>query len=187
MAHPNGNGTALEWSHDRVRTTVRSDEVTAPESAASVPIHAPGTTRFGKGNQAWRRRQLKQRAAGIATLNPAKVPTWMRPHVELGQPYIASLVALLADKPALHPLAGDCADAHVVYRALLTLAIATEESRTRAALLSEARGWLREHRTAMATLCALAGGLRLPAPLDGVPPGFERADDGDHDDGGLDG
>jgi hypothetical protein len=102
MPHANGNGTSLEWSHDRVRPTTRTDEVTVPESAESVPVHSPGTTRFGKGNQAWRLRQLKQRAAGIATLNPAKVPTWMKPHVELGQPYIGDLVALLADKPVLH-------------------------------------------------------------------------------------
>jgi hypothetical protein len=176
MAHPNGNGASLEWSHDRVRPTVRNDEVTAPEPAASVPIHAPGTTRFGPKNQAWRRRQLKRRADGIATLNPAKVPTWLRPHVEQGRPYIAALVAMLEDKPALHPLAGDCADSHVVYRGLLTLALSTDDPRARATLLGEARGWLREHRTALATLCALAGGLSLPTPLNEVPFGFEPDD-----------
>jgi hypothetical protein len=164
MAHPNGNGTSLEWSHDRVRTTVRTDEVTVPEPAAPVPVHEPGSTRFGKGNQAWRLRQLKQRAEGIATLNPSKVPTWMRPHVEHGAPYIGDLVALLADKPVLHPLAGDCADAHVVYRALLTLALSAEDPKVLATLLGEARGWLKDHRAALATLCSLAGGLSLPNP-----------------------
>jgi hypothetical protein len=30
--------------------------------------------------------------------------------------------------------------------------------------MSEARGWLREHRTALATLAAMAGGMKLPEP-----------------------
>jgi hypothetical protein len=163
----------LEWSQGRVRTTVRASDQTASEPPQSLPIHEVGTKRFAKGNQAWRLRQLKQRTAGIATLNPRKAPSWMRPHIETGRSYIAALVAMLGDKPALHPLAGDAADSHVVYRALLSLALATDDAAARATLLGEARGWLREHRTALATLCALAGGLKLPGSSAGVPPGFE--------------
>jgi hypothetical protein len=121
------------------------------------------TGRFVKGNRAHRRRQLKVRAEGISTLNPAKVPTWMRPHVETGAPYTCALLGMLEGKPALFPLAGDCSDAHVMYRALLALAL-DADPKDRGSLLSEARGWLREHRTALATLSALAGDLKLPTP-----------------------
>jgi hypothetical protein len=163
------NGNTNEWSNGRVRNITRADEVKAPETPPSPASHKAQTAAmktsgrdFAPGNQAWRIGQLKRRAEGLATLNPAKVPTWMRPHVEHGAPYIAALLGMLEDKPALHPLAGDCADAHCMYRGLMALALAAEDAKTRAALMSEARGWLREHRTALATLCSLAGGLQLP-------------------------
>jgi hypothetical protein len=156
---------AIEMSHERPRTTLRLDEgQPLPESAQTLPMNDKTSGRFLKGNQAWRCRQLKQRAEGICTLNPAKVPSWMRPHVEQGATYVAALLAFLEGKPALHPLAGDCADAHTLYRALLGLSLATEDAKERAALLSEARGWLREHRTALATLSALAGDVKLSEP-----------------------
>ena len=155
----------LEQSHGRTRTALRLDQGATPPTAADAePLNAPGTGRFVKGNRGHRRRQLKARAEGIATLNPSKVPTWLRPYVEAGRPYTVALVAMLDGKPALHALAGDCADAHCVYRATLGLALAEENAKDRAALMSEARGWLREHRTALATLAALAGGMQLPAP-----------------------
>jgi hypothetical protein len=97
-------------------------------------------------------------------MNPATVPSWMRPHVVLGAPYTLALLAMLDGKPALHALAGDASDAHVMYRATLALGIQSEHPKERASLLSEARGWLREHRAALATLSALAGNLRLPVP-----------------------
>lgn len=159
----------LEWSHGRIRPTVRTENTTAPAAVDADAKREAETGRLGKGNTLWRRRQLKRRAEGIATLNPSKVPTWMRPHVQGGAPYIVALLGMLEGKPALHALAGDCADSHVVYRALLSLALGTDDPRARATLLGEARGWLREHRTALATLCALAGGLELPSPKQPMP------------------
>jgi hypothetical protein len=158
------NGLDLEDSHDRRRVVLRVDQVTPPTPAEAEPMNDPSTGRFVKGNRAHRRRQLAQRAKGIATLNPSKVPTWLRPHVEHGAGYVTALLEMLGDRPALHPLAGDTADAHVLYRAVLALAVAAEDAKSRAALMAEARGWLREHRTALATLSALAGGMKLPEP-----------------------
>ena len=155
----------LELSHGRTRAALRLDQgATSPLAADTEPTNDAKTGRFVKGNRAYRRRQLHARVEGISTLNPAKVPTWLRPYVEAGRPYTVALLGMLDGKPALHALAGDCADAHCVYRATLGLALAEENAKDRAALMSEARGWLREHRTALATLAALAGGMQLPAP-----------------------
>jgi hypothetical protein len=125
-------------------------------------MHEGASHRFAKGNQAYRLRQLKVRAEGLATLNPATAPSWMKPHIEQGATYTRALLVMLDGRPALFPLAGDCADAHAMYRGLMGLAMATEDAKERAGLLSEARGWLREHRTALATLSALAGDIKLP-------------------------
>jgi hypothetical protein len=155
----------LETSHGRTRATLRLDQgATPPSPADTAPTNDAKTGRFVKGNRAYRRRQLVQRAKGIATLNPSKVPTWLRPYVEQGAAYVTALLGMLGDRPALHALAGDCADAHAVYRATLAMAVDAEDPKVRASLMSEARGWLREHRTALATLSALAGGMRLPEP-----------------------
>jgi hypothetical protein len=156
-------GNHNEWSHDRVRSIIRTDEVTPLESGLSAPINDKTSGRFVRGNRGYRRRLLKAKAEGIGTLNPAKAPTWLRPFIELGQSYTIALLAMLKDRPALFALAGDTADAHVMYRALLQLATETEAPKDRAALLSEARGWLREHRTGLATLSALAGDIEIPA------------------------
>lgn len=169
-------GIATEWSHRRVRTVVRVDETTPLESAPSEPMNDPHTGRFLPRNRAYRRRQIKQRAEGIATLNPTRVPTWLRPYVEQGQSYIVALLDMLDGKPALHALAGDVADAHVMYRATLGLALEAEDAKTRTALMVEARGWLREHRTGLATLSALAGGMKLPEG-NGIPVGFELVEE----------
>lgn len=156
------NGLDIEWSHKRPRTTVRVEGVTPIASGDAVPMNDPKTGRFVPGNRAHRRRQLAQRAKGIATLNPDRVPTWLRPYVEQGAAYVVALLAMLGERPALHPLAGDTADAHTLYRAVLALAVEAEDAKARASLMAEARGWLREHRTSLATLAALAGGLELP-------------------------
>lgn len=176
----------IEWSHGRARQAVRVDAVTPVESDESRALHVPATdangevirTKKGKirqafapGNQAWRLAQLERRSEGIATMDPAKVPTWMRPHVELGRPYVTALLAMLESKPVLWSLAGDVADAHVLYRAHVALAVAAEETKERNDLMQEARAWLREHRTALATLRALAGDLHVPSPNDaGLAP-----------------
>jgi len=160
---PTAAGVALEWSHDRVRTITRTDQVPALPSAEPVPIPRTSSGRFDKENQAWRLRQVKEHAEGIATLNPDKAPSWLRPFIEQGAGYVTALLGILDGKPALAPLAGDCADAHVMYRAVLALAL-NAEGKARAALLAEARGWLKEHRTAIATLSKLAGDIKLPKP-----------------------
>lgn len=170
------NGLHLEESHERTRVVLRVDEVRPLESPQSPAMHVepspqsageprrPGR-KFAKGNLAWRLRQAEQlKQTGIATMNPANAPPWLRPHIELGAPYIAALYALLAGKEALHPLAGDTADAHVMYRACLALAVSAETAKERSAMMAEARGWLREHRTALGTLSALSGGMKLPEP-----------------------
>jgi hypothetical protein len=178
-------GNALEWSHDRVRTVVRADEVPPIPSVDTEPCRDPNTGRVGVGNRLHRRRLLKRRAEGIATLNPATCPTWLRPFVELGRPYVTSLVELLDGRPSLHPLAGSVADSHVMFRALTALALSAE-GRDRTALLTEARGWLREHRTALATLLALAGDVAAPPdPDEALPWVTTRPEDAqtDPDDG----
>lgn len=169
-------GIALEQSHDRARLVVRVKAVPplaappAPALHEPLPPGSPPTPgrKFAKDNQGRKLRQAKEqakaRAEGIATLNPATAPAWLRPHIEHGAPYVGALVGMLVGKPALHPLAGDCADAHVMYRAMLGLAAQADDPKSSAALMSEARGWLREHRTALATLSALAGALKLPDP-----------------------
>jgi hypothetical protein len=154
----------IEWSKGRPRSTLRLDEGTPLPSEDAAPMKDAVTGRFLKGNRAHRRRQLKARAEGISTTNPAKAPTWLRPFIEMGASYTVSLLAMLEGKPALFPLAGDISDAHALYRGLLSLALETTDAKERASLLSEARGWLREHRTALATLSALAGDIKVPSP-----------------------
>jgi hypothetical protein len=153
----------LEMSHNRVRSTLRLDEGSPLPTEDAAPIQDAATGRFLKGNRAYRRRQLKARAEGISTLNPARVPTWLRPFVEMGSAYTVALLGMLKDRPALFALAGDVADSHVMYRALLQLAL-DADLKDRASMLTEARGWLREHRTGLATLSALAGDIELPKP-----------------------
>ena len=165
------NGINLEMSHDRVRAIVRADEVPPMSAPAAPALHEelpPGSPKtagrkFAKGNRGrlirQRQEQARARAEGIATLNPNGAPSWLRPYIEVGAPYIAALLAVLKGRPELHPLAGDTADAHVMYRACLALATQAEDAKARASLMTEARGWLREHRTALATLSALAGGM----------------------------
>jgi hypothetical protein len=153
----------LEWSKKRPRAVVRVDEggpIPAPEE--SVPVHEPGSTRFAKGNRGWRLREVKRKAKGIATLAPATCSAWLRPHVEHGAGYIAALVATVDARPVLHALAGDVADAHTVFRALLSEA-SRSDGPGRLEALQESRAWMREHRASLATLCALAGDLDPPA------------------------
>ncbi len=162
-------GNANEWSKGRVRNATRVDEVPPLESVATAPQTDAKAGRFLPGNGMHRRRWLKAKAEGLTTIAPSSAPSWVRPHLECGVTYTASLLAMLEGRPALHPLAGDCADAHAMYRALLGLALATEDAKERASLLGEARGWLREHRTALATLSALAGDLKPPPGPEGFP------------------
>ena len=144
----------VNWSHDRPRVELRrqSDGGVPPMPASdeSTPMHAPGTTRFAKGNQAYRRRMVKAKAEGIATLDPARCASWLSPFVRDGRDYAMQLVGRYPDA-ALARLVGATADAHCMYRALLGLAATGDKD-----ALSESRAWLREHRACLRELAALA-------------------------------
>jgi hypothetical protein len=149
----------LEWSHGRRRPTARTaagDAVPAlpPKTEDAAPYKDPKTGRWLKGNGAARRRQVKSRAKGIATLNPSHVPSWLTPHVTAGVAMLGELVHRFPDDAALRPLIGAAVDAWTVYRALLVLGVNGDGD-----ALKESRAWLREHRAAMATISALAGEL----------------------------
>jgi hypothetical protein len=112
------------------------------------------TGRFVKGNGAYRRRHLKSVSKGIATLNPRACPAWMAPHVSDGIALMGQLVLRFPDDAALRPVIGAAVDAWTVYRAMLTLGASGDTQ-----ALSESRAWLREYRSLMVTLSALAGEL----------------------------
>lgn len=148
----------INWSHGRPRTELRrpSDGGTGPLPAESAPMNDPETGHFPPGNRAWKRREVKRRELvrrkrGISTLNPAACEPWLRPHVEDGAAYGLDLQARF-DRPALARLIGDTADAHTIYKALLALGVRGDGK-----ALSEARAWLREHRSCLRELAALNG------------------------------
>lgn len=148
-------GPKLEWSHGRPRVTQRRPSdggpPALPEAADPEPMKDATTGRFLPGNRAYRRRQVKERARGIATLDPKRCASWLRPFVEGGASYGCDLLQRFPD-PALARLVGDTADARTVYRALLHLAAQGDTE-----ALKEARAWLREHRSCLSTLSALSG------------------------------
>lgn len=109
------------------------------------------TGQFIKGNQAYRRRQVKERAKGITTLDPRRCASWISPFVTNGAAHGLELLQRFAD-PALSRLVGNAADAHTVYRALLHLAANGDTE-----ALKESRAWLREYRSCLSTLSALSG------------------------------
>jgi len=110
------------------------------------------TGRFLPGNRAYRRRQVRERAKGITTLDPKRVASWLTPFVAGGAEHGLELLQRFPD-PALARLVGNAADAHTVYRALLHLAAQGDSQ-----ALGEARAWLREYRSCLATLSALSAG-----------------------------
>lgn len=146
----------IEPSHGRPRVITRrpSDGGTPalpPESAGdTAPTRNPKTGRFVPGNRAYRRRALARRIRGVATLDPGRCQSWLTPHVREGAQYAMELAGRFTD-PALTRLVGDTADAHTIYRALLALGAAGD-----AKALTEARAWLREHRSCLRELAALA-------------------------------
>ena len=132
-----------------------------PASEDTAPINAPGTGLFVKGNRAYRRRALKSKATGIATLDPARCASWLSPYVLDGRHYGMTLLQRFPD-PALARLVGATCDAHVMYRALLGLAATGDKD-----ALSESRAWLREHRACLRELSALAPMVREQSnPID---------------------
>lgn len=147
----------LEWSKGKRRVKVprllgKAEGVKElPSSEDTEPIKDAKTGRFVKGNHAYRRRVLKRKARGIVTLDPASCAAWLRPHVVDGASYGMDLIGRFSD-PVLARLAGNVADAHTVYRALLAQGVGGDVE-----ALREARAWFREHRSGLATLSALAG------------------------------
>lgn len=145
----------VNLSHGRPRVELRrpSDGGTPPlpEPEATAPTNDAKTGRFLPGNRAHRRRLLKTKQAGIATLDPARCASWLAPSVKDGASYAMTLMSRFPD-PALARLVGATADAHVMARALLQLAATGDKDS-----LSEARSWLREHRACLRELAALAG------------------------------
>ena len=151
---------SLEWSKGRRRPSTRTPSGDRPalppaDTADAPPMHDKATGRFLPGNRAHRLRQVKERAKGISTLDPAKCPSWLSPYVREGVRVAADFVTRFPDDPAIAPLLGSTVDAWVVFRALLALGAAGDGQ-----ALTEARGWLREHRACIATLAALAGDLK---------------------------
>lgn len=150
--------SGLEWSHGKRRPkaprVLGKDAGVEPlppsETADAAPTNDPKTGRFLPGNRAHRRRAVKEKAKGISTLNPERCQSWLSPHVRDGAAYGIELLRRFPD-PALARLAGDVADSHTVYRALLALGAQGDVE-----ALREARAWLREHRSALATLSGLA-------------------------------
>ena len=157
----------LEWSNGRVRVRLRrptdGGPPPLPESTESTPIHTPGTHRFGEGNQAWRRREVKRRARGITTLDPARCDSWISPFVREGASHGVELLGRFAD-PALSRLVGSTADALTVFRALLCLAAQGDTE-----ALKESRAWLREYRSCLSTLSALSAGGHTEDGADDAP------------------
>lgn len=152
------SGDDFEWSHGKPRPkTPRllghdAGVPPLPKAEDAAPIKDAKTGRFLKGNQAHRRRQVKEKAKGISTLNPERCASWMRPFVEGGGKYALALLTRIGSDDVLARLAGDVADAHTVFRALIALGAKGD-----AEALREARHWLREHRSALTTLVKLAG------------------------------
>ncbi len=161
----------LEWSHGKRRASARDAAGAVPPLPASADAAAErdaSTGRFLPANRAARRRTLKRVARGLHTLNPAACASWLQPTAKLAQGYAIDLAATLPAHPALLALAGDAADARAIYRGLLTLAAQGD-----AEALKEARAWLREHRSCLATLAGLAVELKSEAPAD--PTAAHRA------------
>jgi hypothetical protein len=149
---------SVSLSHGRPRTEVRrpSDGGTPPLPVESAPTNDTKTGRVLPGNRLWKKREAKRadlvrRRKGISTLNPETCEPWLRPFVLEAVRYGLDLQARF-DEPALARLIGDTADAHAIYKGLIALG---SKGDTKA--LTEARGWLREHRACLRELAALAG------------------------------
>ncbi len=145
----------VEVSHGRPRLALRrptdGGTTALPDADDAGPLNDPVTGRFTDPKAAARRRWLKRRAEGVATLDPARCVSWLSPYVKDGGAYGAELLARFND-PALARLVGATADAHTVFRGLLALGAAGDPK-----ALVEARAWLREHRACLRELSVLAG------------------------------
>lgn len=147
----------IQFSHGRPRTELRrptdggTPALPPPENTVlAAPIQDGKTGRFVKGNQAARRRRLKEKAEGVHTLNPERCESWLKPFVELGVKHGVDLLNRFSD-PILAPLAGATADALIVYKGLIALGAGGD-----AMALREARAWLKEYKGCVRELCALA-------------------------------
>jgi hypothetical protein len=147
----------IQMSHGRLRTELRrpTDGGTPPlpppeNTVLAVPIQDAKTGKFIKGNQAARRRRLKEKADNLQTLNPAKCESWLQPYATASVKHGLDLIDRFSD-PILAPLAGATADALSFFRGFAALAAAGD-----IVAVGHARAWLKEYRGCVRELCALA-------------------------------
>lgn len=150
----------LEWSHGKRRpTTPRPNG----NGESIPPLPPPNEAERSRDVQSGRfvpgkRTVLKTKAKGITTLAPIACPDWLQPHIEEGAEYALALLERCQGDRVLARLAGDTADAHAVYRGYVALAVQGDMEAAR-----EARAWLREHRSCLATFSALANEIKQPS------------------------
>lgn len=169
----------IEHSHGRARVMLRPDEVPSlPQTAGTDADRDPRTGRFLPANGAARARAVKRaaREQRLLGLDPTKAAPWLAPYIVHAQTYAGELSAAVPQTPALGVLCGDAATAATVYRALL--AAATSAGTIDTELLAEARSWLREHRTCLATLGALAKTASMVEEPDAEDVAHEDVEEG---------
>lgn len=153
----------LEESHGRLRPTtprigakkgsLRSELPEGRGTAVADTDRDAATGRFIKANGAARRRTLKRLAKALPGLDPSRCSSWLAPFARAAAEHAVELTAGLGPKQSatLNALAGDAAAALGVARGLLALGAAGDMD-----ALKEARAWMREHRSLVVTLEALA-------------------------------
>ena len=150
----------VETSHAkrRPRTPRPGEHADAVNAVLAAPFKDASTGRFLPGNKAGRLRTLKT-VRSLVTLNPAECAVWVRPHVAHAHTEALELVTETGAEgsTSLSGFAEDAADAHAMYRALMSLALAEgTDEKTASAARSEARAWMKEHRQSLLSLRAEA-------------------------------
>jgi len=133
---------------------------TLPEAVASARGRDPKTGRFLPGNQCHRlRRAAMVRAGrGLCGLDPTRCEAAVRPYVVAGQRHAADLLAEVPEQARTALVAGaaeECAAARLVFRYLLSRALASDADDPRSAV-REARSWAREARQSALALAGLS-------------------------------
>jgi hypothetical protein len=127
-------------------------------AVSAAPLRDPTTGKFVHGNQAGKLRGLKL-VRSLVTLNPAECAAWVRPFVEVALDEVVQLVqeAGAEASTSLQGFAEDAADAHAMYRALMSIALDEKsDAKTAADARQEARAWMKEHRQSLLSLRAEA-------------------------------
>lgn len=137
--------------NDEHRTGIEGCAPPAPPPLKEPDKRCPKTGKFIEGNQAARMREIK-RAAKFG-LDPKHCVPWLRPYAGLVRLQASSILAdLPAQNAMLGALAVDAATSLAIGRAML--ALGGEHGAYK--VLKEARAWIREHRTGVIALVALA-------------------------------